>query len=91
MCLASFIQASFDLYSQGTIWLSYTYLLTAVTGIMALFGLVFSWVFVIGLVLSVIATLLLVLDVENEIVIKNKKGANFDTDDLYLEDNNENL
>jgi hypothetical protein len=89
--LSSFIQASFDLYSQGSIWLSYTFLLTAVTGIMSLFGLVTAWVFVVGLILSVLATVLLVFDVENELVLKNKDSADFDTDEIYLEEKNEKL
>jgi hypothetical protein len=87
--LSSFVQASFDLYSQGSIWLSYTYLLTAVTGIMAMYGLVLAWVFYVGLVLSVISTVLLVFDVENEIVIKKTDSANFDTDEIYLEEKSE--
>jgi hypothetical protein len=87
--LSSFIQASFDLYSQGSIWLSYTFLLTAVTGVLALFGLVFSWVFYVGLALSLLAAFFLVLDVENEIVIKKKDNTDFDTDQVYLEEKSE--
>lgn len=87
--LSSFVQASFDLYSQGSIWLSYTFLLTAITGVMSIFGLVFSWVFLVGLVLSVISTVLLVLDVENELVIKNTKSAEFDNEEAFLDEDNE--
>lgn len=87
--LSSFVQASFDLYSQGAIWLSYTYLLVTITGLMALFGLVYTWVFYVGLILGVISTLLLVLDVENELVLKKGKSAEFDTDEIYLEENHE--
>ena len=56
---------------------------------MALFGLVFSWVFYVGLALSVLATFFLVLDVENEIVLKKKDDADFDTDQVYLEEKSE--
>ena len=43
--LSTFIQGSFDLYSQGAIWMSYSYLLMFVTGIMSIFGMIYSWVF----------------------------------------------
>ena len=87
--LTSFVQASFDLYSQGAVWLSYTYLLTAITGVMSVFGLVYMWVFIVGIILSVISTVLLILDVENELIIKTTKGADFDNEELYLEEYNE--
>ncbi len=65
--LSSFIQTSFDLYSQGAVWMSYLFLMVLVAGLMAFFGLIYSWVFVISLILFVITTVLFVFDIENEV------------------------
>ena len=64
--LSSFIQASFDVYSQGAIWLSYSYLMTLTAGVMWYFGIIYSWIFYVGLVLSLLGTYFLILDVEKE-------------------------
>ncbi len=88
--LSSFVQASFDLYSQGAIWLSYAFFLTIVSGILGLFGLIESWVFFAGLLLNMVATFLLIFDVEKELEVK-KGDAEFDTDSSYLEENSETL
>lgn len=65
--LSTFIQTSFDVYSQGAIWLSYSYLMTLAAAVMWYFGLVFNWVFYVGLVLSLLGTYFLVMDVEKEL------------------------
>lgn len=70
--LSSFIQTSFDIYSQGTIWLSYSYLLLLSSGVMAFFDLIYSWIFYVACVLSLISTYVLVLDVEREFKIHKK-------------------
>ncbi|MBP8960655.1 hypothetical protein KBG31_00305 [Patescibacteria group bacterium] len=70
MKLSFFIQNSYDLYSQGIIWLSYSFLLVLVAGIMALFGLSFGWVFYLGLGVTILATVLFILDVEKEMKIE---------------------
>jgi hypothetical protein len=72
------IQTSFDIYSQGAIWLSYSYLLTIVAGIMSFFGLLFAWVFYVALVLCVITSIFLIFDIENEIKIAKGKESEFD-------------
>ena len=82
MRLSSFIQTSYDLYSQGSIWLSYLYLMTMSTGILALFGLIFSWVFYISIVLSILATVLLIFDIENELDLKS--GKNVDVQEEFV-------
>jgi len=69
--LSTFIQGSFDLYSQGAIWMSYSYLLMLVTGIMSIFGMIYSWVFYSSLILTALSTVFFVLDVENEMKIKD--------------------
>ncbi|MBI4091489.1 hypothetical protein HY419_01910, partial [candidate division WWE3 bacterium] len=66
--LGSFVKTSFDLYSEGAIWLSYSYLLTLVMGLQVYFGIVYSWLFLLSLCLSVLLTLVFVSDVEREIV-----------------------
>ena len=65
--LSTFIQDSFDLYSQGSIWLSYLYLLMFVTALMAVFGLIQIWVFFVALILTVLSTIFLIFDIENEL------------------------
>ncbi|HLB52051.1 hypothetical protein A3F07_03020 [candidate division WWE3 bacterium RIFCSPHIGHO2_12_FULL_38_15] len=69
--LSTFIQGSFDLYSQGAIWMSYSYLLMFVTGIMSIFGMIYSWVFYSSLILTALSTVFFVLDVENEMKMKD--------------------
>lgn len=85
--ISSFIQSSFELYTQGTIWLSYSYLMLFITGIMALFHFVFPWVFFTSLALTIISTALLILDVENEMNVSKIKEPIYDKDLKYL--NNE--
>lgn len=86
--LSSFIQSSFELYSQGVVWLSYSFLLTAVSGVFAYFGLVYNWVFYSGLVLSLISTVILIIDVETEIhyAKDNKSMENDNTEELVSGD-----
>lgn len=77
--LSTFMQSTYDLYSQGAVWISYSYLLLMVSAIMALFGLIQTWVFYASLVLTVVTTVLFVMDVENEMSISaHKKGASDD-------------
>lgn len=78
--LSHLIQNSFDLYSQGAIWLSYLYLLVLVSGIMALFNLLFPWVFYFGLVISVGITLLFVLDIEREMELEEIPSDDYEDD-----------
>ena len=87
--LSSFIQSSFDLYSQGSVWLSYSYLLLLVTGLMALFGLLYPWVFFVSLVLTLLSSILLIIDVEHEIVISKGKSPKLDGDTDYLQELND--
>jgi hypothetical protein len=81
--LSSFIQSTFDLYSQGAIWLSYSYLVMIVSGVMTVFGLMYSWVFYVSFALCIMSTILLILDVENEIAT-SKSGYEYDTDEEFL-------
>lgn len=76
--LSSFIQTSFDLYSQGAIWLSYSYLLLIASIIMVYFGLLYSWVVWVSVVLNFISTYLFIIDVEKEGNLK--KSGNSDED-----------
>ncbi len=73
--LSAIIDNSFDLYSYATIWLLFSYLLTAISGLMLVYNAVESWVFYTSLILTIIATALLVIDVENEIDLN--KSSNF--------------
>ncbi len=77
--LSVLIQSSFELYSQGVIWLAYLYLISAVTVILVLSNLIYPWVLWISLALSFISTGVLVFDIENEIELKKAEGE-------YIED-----
>jgi hypothetical protein len=74
----SLIQNSFNLYSQGSIWLSYSYLLMFVAGLMAIFKFIYGWVFYVALALCAVSTALLILDVEQEIHLLKKSGPEYD-------------
>ena len=78
--LSSVIQSSYEIYTQGTIWLSYVYLLTLVSGTMSVYKLVFGWVFYFSLVLALISTVLLILDIEHEVDISKGTIPSLDTD-----------
>lgn len=65
--LTSFIQSSFDLYSQGAIWLSYSFLMTFTLVVMVLFQTVYLWVLIVGIIVSVATAVFFVLDVEREV------------------------
>lgn len=67
------IQNSFNLYIQGTVWLSFLYLLTLATIILTLFGSLYLWVSLVNLTLSVIFTYLFVMDIEREVFANERK------------------
>jgi hypothetical protein len=72
MKLSSLIQSSMDLYSEGVIWLSYAYLMTGVTGLMAMYNFSYVWVFYTSIVFSLLSTVLFVVDIEKELVESKK-------------------
>jgi len=83
MRLSFFIQSSFDLYSQGVVWMSYLYLLVFVGALMTIFGLIYSWVFLISVVLAIVSTYFFVVDIENEMFFEKSKKGN-DTNKEYV-------
>jgi hypothetical protein len=76
--LQHLIQTSYDLYTQGSVWISYLYLLTIASGIMLIFEMIQSWAFFVCLVLSLLYTLLFILDIESEMDINKKYAKNKD-------------
>ncbi len=82
--IPSFIQNSFELYSQGAVWISYLYLLLVVSGIMSIFGILFAWVFYATLIIAVFSTVLFVFDVDREVELSKNKEAVYDNDISYL-------
>lgn len=76
----SIIQNSYELYSKGIIWLSYTFLVTIVAGIMASFGIVYSYVFYLSLLIAILATVLFIFDVENELNLRKTKDSYYEED-----------
>ena len=81
----SLIQNSFEIYTQGVIWLSYAYLLLIVAGIMTMSGLLYKWVFYTIFGTTLLTTLLLVLDVEEEVEISKNNKEEYDTDKSFIE------
>lgn len=82
--LSSFIQSSYDIYSQGMVWLSYSYLLLVVVGIFTFSGLIYKWVFFANLIMTIITTVVMVFDIENEIYMKKNQDTYFE-DDTYID------
>ncbi|HLC93640.1 MAG TPA: hypothetical protein VJG85_01345 [Patescibacteria group bacterium] len=82
--LSSVIQNSFEIYSQASVWLSYLFLILLTSGIMAFYGILFGWVFYTALTLTVLATVLFVFDMENELDL-NKEQKPEETEDVILE------
>lgn len=76
--LRSVIQNSYQLYTQGSIWLSYCFLLLLVAGFMMFFNYLYPWVFYVSLVLSVVSTILFIADVEEELIIMKRNSPLFD-------------
>lgn len=71
--LGNFIQTSFDIYSEGSIWLLYSFLMTLVLGVELYFRIVYPWVFILSLALSILLTLIFVSDVEREVTRKKNE------------------
>ncbi len=67
--LSSFIQTSYDLYSQGAVWLVYIYFMFFLTILLAFFGVIHTWVFFAALVLTLGSTVAMVFDIEQELDI----------------------
>ncbi len=66
--LEHLIQNTFQLYTQGIVWLAYLYFLTIGAGLMSLFGLVHAWVAWVSLGLAVLFSYIFILDAEREIL-----------------------
>ncbi|MFC1622104.1 hypothetical protein ACFL13_01830 [Patescibacteria group bacterium] len=77
--LSTFIQSSYEIYSQAFIWLMYIYLLTLLTWIFALFEHAHNYVFYISLLFSVVSTVFFIIDIEDELGLKSKVS-------IYMED-----
>jgi hypothetical protein len=80
--LSTFVQTSFELYSQGTVWLSYMYLMLLVSGAMVFFELIFAWVFFVTLILTIVSTVLLVFDLENEVDLRTEAFGDIEMDEV---------
>ncbi len=82
----SLIQGSINLYTQGAVWLSYAYLLLIVGGIMTLSNLMYRWVFYVILGVTILATILFISDIEDEIKIEKESKEDYDMDKSFLEE-----
>ena len=81
----SLIQNSYEIYTQGAVWLSYSFMLLAVSGIMAMSNLMYKWVFYVVTGVTLLTTLLFVFDAEEEIKISKDKDVDYDTDKSFVE------
>ena len=77
------VQSSMDLYTKGTIWISYAYLMTILTGALALYYFIYAFVFYITLAVTILSSILLITDIENE--IKTSKDDGLDHNVTFLE------
>ena len=68
------IQTTLGIYSKAIIWLSYTWLTTVILAIQFVFGLVFPWVLYLCAFVSIVATLLLLIDIEREFYIESSSN-----------------
>lgn len=82
MRMETLIQTSYDLYSQGTIWLSYLYFLTLSSGILVFTGLIYAWVFWVSFALAIFSTAILIFDIDNE--ISSNKVAEIEEEEVIL-------
>lgn len=71
--LSGLIQSSFDVYTQGSIWLSYLFFLTLASAFMAYVGIIYVWVAYTSSALFLIMLIAFILDIENE--VKQPKSA----------------
>jgi hypothetical protein len=89
MDLDNLVQNSYDLYSKGVVWLMYAYLITFVAIIMTVTGYLFSWIAILSGILTLLASVFLLLDIENEYVLhshfKNKDDSEFENYTLKME------
>jgi len=69
--VSRFIQTSFDLYSQGVVWLSYSFLVLFASIAMTYFDLLHTWVLWVSVAATFIGTYLFIIDVERELLVGN--------------------
>lgn len=67
MNLEDLIHTTETIYAQAFIWLSFAWLITIIFGVYSYFGLSYLWVFFLSLAFSILATALLIIDIEREI------------------------
>ncbi len=82
--LSHFIQNSFQIYSQALVWMAYLYMLTAVSGVMTYNGTLYTWVFFIALALSLIATVIFVIDIEYEVNMQKVDIPQFEEEEMLI-------
>lgn len=92
MNLIQLVNKSDVIYSESFIWLSYAWLSTIIFGAFSVYGMLHLWIFLLTLVVTVIATALVVVDMEREIKNGNKTIIKYDGDtDVNINFGNHNL
>lgn len=82
--LSHFIQNSFQIYSQALVWMAYLFMLTAVAGIMTLNGTIYTWVFFVALVLSIVSAVVFIIDVEFEVDLDKQQVPQYEEEELLV-------
>jgi len=66
------IKGGFEVYSAAFVWLSYAWLTTVILFYQNSFGALYSWVLYICFAVSFVATLMVLLDIELELLLVSK-------------------
>jgi hypothetical protein len=69
----SLIQSSSEIYPQWGVWSLYSFMLSAVSGIMAMSGLAYFWVFYVVMFVTLLNAVLFIYDFEDDIKIKREE------------------
>ena len=80
------IKNSFEIYTKAAVWISYLWLLTFTTGVMLFHGSIFSFVFYISTTVTVVMSVILIIDVEKKTNVSKYSNFIFDTDRKFLEE-----
>ena len=73
MRLNNIVNKSFDLFAEAGVWLMYSWLLTLVSIAQVALGDMYTWVAVLTFSLSVLSSILVIIDVEREFRDDNDK------------------
>ena len=92
MNLIQLVNKSDVIYSESFVWLSYAWLSTIIFGAYSLYVLSYVWVFALALCITIVATALLIIDVERELKAGNRTIIKYNGgEDMQISIGNQNL